>query len=92
MEVETGSAACAPLPHFEVLKEEMQENQSRVHEFMRGSYTYKPQHKPITEKVNSVYISGTWSRGPFNYLDPKQDSQSHVSVLEFVYFSPHQCI
>ncbi|XP_060572542.1 putative RNA polymerase II subunit B1 CTD phosphatase RPAP2 [Ruditapes philippinarum] len=40
----------APLPHFEVLREELEEDQIRVREFMKGSFTYKVQEKQTFKK------------------------------------------
>jgi hypothetical protein len=44
----------APLPHFEVLREELEEDQIRVREFMKGSFTYKVQEKQTFKKVSYI--------------------------------------
>ncbi|XP_052790095.1 putative RNA polymerase II subunit B1 CTD phosphatase RPAP2 [Mya arenaria] len=39
-----------PLPHYEVLKEEIEENQYRVQKFLKGAFTYKIQERQVLEK------------------------------------------
>ncbi|XP_053380968.1 putative RNA polymerase II subunit B1 CTD phosphatase RPAP2 isoform X2 [Mercenaria mercenaria] len=40
----------APLPHFDVLREELEADQIRVQEFMKGSFTYKVKEKQSGDK------------------------------------------
>lgn len=44
----------APLPHFDVLRKEVEETHQRVQQFMKGSFTYK-----ITEKPTETKSEGT---------------------------------
>lgn len=51
MEPDNTDRQSAPLPHFDVLRQEMEEDQARVKEFMKGSFTYKVTEKQPTTKV-----------------------------------------
>ncbi|KAL4219617.1 RNA polymerase II associated protein 2 [Mactra antiquata] len=53
MESDVKNQAVAPLPHFDVLKDELQENQKRVEHFMKGSFVYKVTEKNINLKSDS---------------------------------------
>lgn len=53
-----------PLPHFEVLKEEAEQENVRVREFMKGSFTYKVEERE-TAKVQ--YSSGTENVPLYSY-------------------------
>ena len=35
----------APLPHFDVLRQEVEDDTTRVQEFLKGSFTYKVQER-----------------------------------------------
>ena len=52
MEPDHTEMSSAPLPHFEVLRQELEEDQIRVREFMKGSFTYKVEEKQTVNKVS----------------------------------------
>ena len=43
-----------PLPHFEVLKREVEDDTVRVQEFLKGSFTYKVEERDTTKVVQGT--------------------------------------